>query len=254
MKENPLARHISLLELILRNENEMTLSELAEAASLPLATVHRLLRNLVETRLVAPGREHKKSYTVGPRMTRLLQFGIKESALKLNVEPVLKDLARELDETAYLARITGNSICPTLIVFPDSDMRGYVHPGSTMVVHAAASAKAILAYQSDATLKQFLAGSFHAYTARTLTSLSAVMEELGQVRQQGHAICDQEIGEGIVAHACPVIVNDEVVYSVSVIGPADRLGKRPLDEVIRQLRDAAKRLSDILQRSPGSGA
>lgn len=134
---------------------------------------------------------------------------------------VCDELAEKLHETCFISRLGQKTIRSIARRAPDQGHRLHVLPGAQLPAHAAASAKAILAFQPEEVLQRILGEDLPALTDRTKTDLDAVRAELEQVRRDGHAICDREIDPSVMAYACPVKVQGAgVLYSVGVTGRA----------------------------------
>ncbi|HEX2247080.1 MAG TPA: helix-turn-helix domain-containing protein, partial [Arthrobacter sp.] len=92
-------RAFELLELITNAGGEVTLSELSSFTSLPLPTIHRLLRTLVSLGYVR--QLANRRYSLGPRLIRLGEVANKQ--LGSLARPHLKNLVETLGESANMA-------------------------------------------------------------------------------------------------------------------------------------------------------
>jgi len=130
---------------------------------------------------------------------------------------------------------------------PDVRWRGYVQPGIEMPVNAAASAKAIMAYQDHATLAQALAQPLPIVTANTRNDAAWVESELQAVRARGYATCIGEIDEGLAAIAVPVTLPDGMVlHALAMTGPLQRIMNERLPERIDALNATGAALAKAL--------
>ena len=130
---------------------------------------------------------------------------------------------------------------------PDTPWRGFVLPGKHMPPHAAASAKAILAFQSDATIDAALAPPLPKLASRTRTDPAMIREEYEAVRKQGYATCLAEIDDGLAALGVPVPVPHlGVVYSLGVTGPLQRVVDKDLLHLVGIMQEHAARVSAAL--------
>ena len=230
------------------NTSGLALTELAECCQLPAATTYRILQGLLDANLimVRPGRN--KEYVVGPRLFRLLHAGIGDSWLHTAAQPVLDGLVQELNETCFVTQLVGKKVISIAWAVPESGLRNKVYPGDVMPPHAAASAKAILAYQADALVPHILAVR-ERFTRQTKTELARIKEEYVRVRRDGFAMCWGEMDEGLGAIACPVEVEGlGVQYAVAVTGLTKRLERRPIKETVALLKQAAAQLRHCIER------
>jgi DNA-binding IclR family transcriptional regulator len=161
--------------------------------------------------------------------------------------PHLETLSTRLGETSYLCRIVGHRIQVVTSEAPEAHWRSYVQPNIEMAPHAAASAKAILAFQDDAIIDRALAEPLHPLTAYTVTDPAAVRRTYAKVRKDGFATCVSEIDEGLGAVGVPVgELGGRILYSLGLTGPVQRIMGDGLQERIAGLRAAAADLSATL--------
>ena len=248
-RQRPLERYLAALETIAAaNTSGLALTELAKCCRLPAATTYRILQGLLDANLimVRPGRS--KEYVVGPRLFRLLHAGIGDSWLQMAAQPILDQLVERLNETCFVTQLVGKKVISIAWTAPESGLRNKVYPGDVMPPHAAASAKAILAYQADAFVPYIL-GARERFTRQTKTELARIKEEYVRVRRDGFAMCWEEMDEGLGAIACPVAVEGlGVQYAVAVTGVTNRLEKRPIKETVALLKQAAAELRHCIER------
>ena len=244
--EGPLERYLRILEIAAGFSGGIGLSSLAEILELPKTTAHRLAHNLVETGILAL--DEGGRYRLGERFARLAYAGRPDEWIQSVGHTLLRDLADATGQACFIARLTDNKIRSVALVAPDTLVRAYVLPGRELWPHAAASAKAILAYQSAAVLKAVLPSPLPLLTDRTKTRLRDLQAELESVRAQGVALCVGEDVEGFAGIACPVLrPGFDVLYSVGVTGTIETLINRRRGEFEQRLRDCAARLSRIFE-------
>ena len=230
------------------NTSGLALTELAQCCQLPAATTYRVLQGLLGAGLIMVRPGGSKEYVVGPRLFRLLHAGIGDSWLQMAAQPALNRLAQALDETCFVTQLVGKKVISIAWTVPESGVRDKVYPGDVMPPHAAASAKAILAYQADALVPLFL-GVRERFTRQTKLELARIREEYIRVRRDGFAGCWGEMGEGLGAIACPIAVEGlGVQYAIAVTGLTNRLEKRPIKETVALLKQAAIELRHGIAR------
>ncbi len=247
----PIERYLQILEVVSASARGLTLTDIAGLTGLPKATAHRLTKSLVEAGALATDDTWYKTFRIGGRMWRMLQLGMNPDTVAAYAQIVLDGLAAELGETCYIVRLGQGRIRSIARSAPDQGHRLHVVPGNELPAHAAASAKAILAFQPDEVVSRFLDGPLEALTGRTKISAEEVRRELAEVRERGHAICDREIDDGVMAYACPVDLGSAgVIYAVGVTGPCVRLQRRAPEEWIEALHAAAGRFAQMLGSLP----
>lgn len=230
----------------------LSLSEVAERCMLPVGTAHRLLQNLHRAGIVATAGTSRKDYLLGERLLRLLHAGSDNAWLQISVQPVLDDLANKFAETCFVTRLVGHQVISMAWAAPAKGLQGYVFPGHVMPPHAAASAKAILAFQSPEIVKKALAGKLPKLTPKTKVTRADIEREYAAVRATGYAACWNEMDVGLGALAVPIRIQGVgIIYSLGISGLIDRLTRLPEPAIIESLRTAAEALSRTLRdRSP----
>jgi len=244
----PLERYFRALESIAVSADGLSASDVAECCNLPVATAHRLLQNLQRSELIASSGGTRKEYQLGDRLLRLLHAGSDTGWLSISVQPVLDKLADELADTCYLARLVGHRVTSVAWAPPSGGLRAYVVPGHALAPHVAASAKAILAFQSKDVVDKALAEPLAKLTVKTKTARKAVDQDYRAIRKDGYATCWDEMEIGMGAIAVPIrLPGVGVMYSLGVAGLIDRLKRRPLSETVEWLRSAAEPIARTLQ-------
>ena len=249
----PLERYFSVLEAVATASSDIRLSDIAEICRLPPSTIHRILGALIKSGAVRPkGDKNQKSggFVLGERLLRLVLSGSDAGKLRVAAQPLLDDLARRLGETCYLVKLCGLDILSIAWAAPANGLQSYVVPGDALPAHAAATAKATLAFQKEDVVSKILTEPFAQFTPVTKTDPVQIYEELSQVRNSGYAICWNEIEMGLVAVACPVMINGlGGIYSVGVTGLIQRMQAKFPAGYIPPLKETAERLSSVITYS-----
>lgn len=250
----PLERYAHILEILSRFPDGLSLTEISGLAQLPKGTTHRMLKALSEIGYAAGGRG-RVSYRLGARLLHMLHLGHAPSWIGTLVEPVLLALVQEFGETAFLAKLVGFEVVSAGMVVPKPTDRSFVHPGRVMPPNAAASAKAIMAFQPEKMLAQAFAHQPPVrYTPNTCVELRQLKRQYAHVRTQGYALCVDELDPGVMSVATPVRMEEVgVFYSVGLVGLQPRLSKFPTRHLVAGLKTAAESIA-ILVRSRRSQA
>src|ERR1700728_629438 len=134
-------RAFDLLEMLADAGGAVGLSELAATSGLPLPTVHRLMRTLVNRGYVR--QEASRRYTLGSRLIRLGE--VSSRMLGSWLRPFLAQLVRQTGETANLAMLDGDEVVYIAQVPSPHSMRMFTEPGRRVRPHCTAVGKALLA-------------------------------------------------------------------------------------------------------------
>lgn len=235
-------RTFELLELMADAGGEVALSELAEKSGLPLPTIHRIIRTLVNSGYAR--QQPSRRYALGPRLIRLGETASR--ALGSWARPYLAELTEVTGESANMAVLDGAQIVYVAQVPSPHSMRMFTEVGRRVDAHATAVGKAVMATMPADEVTQLLSRTaMNPQTERTITDVEAMQEELGRIRKQGYAIDDgeQEVGVRCYAVAVP---GAPAGAGISISGPEGRMTRIATDEIIPLMQRLARDLSTEL--------
>src|SRR5689334_22381716 len=134
-------RAFGLLETMADHGGTMGLSQLAAESGLPLPTIHRLLRTLVDLGYLR--QDTSRQYVLAPRLIRLGESS--STMLHVWARPHLERLVAQLGESANLAMLDGDEIVYVAQAQSRRSMRMFTEVGRRVLPHCTAVGKAILA-------------------------------------------------------------------------------------------------------------
>ncbi len=227
-------------------------TEIAERVGLPKPTVHGLLRTLEAHDLVAQDTDTGK-YSLGPGVLQLGNAYLDGSELRARSLRWAESLAQRAGEAVWVATLSGSRVIVLHHVFRPDNTVQILEVGAAIPWHACALGHAIVAYLPDAQRTRALAADLAPLTGKTKTTRAALTRALGQVRQRGYAVEDQEATVGDAGIAAPIVSREGVVAgAIGVVGAADRLLARGTrDELVRLVGEAARAVSRDLGASRG---
>jgi IclR family transcriptional regulator, acetate operon repressor len=232
-------RAFDLLEMLADAGGALGLSEVATASGLPLPTVHRLMRTLVNVR-----QEASRRYTLG---SRLIWLGETSSRLLGTwLRPFLAQLVRETGETANLAMLDGDEVVYLAQVPSPHSMRMFTEPGRRVRVHCTAVGKAMLAELPPGQARSLLERSeMPASTPTTITDPDLLLAHLEVIRKQGYAVDEgeQEVGVRCFAVAVP---DAPAPMAISTSGPQARMTDEAAARIVPALKHTALELSKAM--------
>ncbi|MFF8771075.1 IclR family transcriptional regulator [Kitasatospora sp. NPDC015120] len=239
-------RAFQLLEALADAGGVATLSELSTSSGLPMPTIHRLVRTLVQQGYVR--QDATRRYTLGPRLIRL---GETAGRLLGNwARPYLAELMEATGETANLAVLEGGEVVYVGQVQSRRSMRTFTEVGRRVQPHCTGVGKALLAQLPAEEARAVLGpGPLPALTPHTVTDPQELMRRLAGAREHGYVVDDQEqeIGVRCIALAVP---GSPTPAALSVSGPEARI--RALEEragaasLVPVMQGIAARLGQVL--------
>lgn len=236
-------RAFGLLETLADAGGAMGLSQLAHASGLPLPTIHRLLRTLVDLGYLR--QESSRQYVLGPRLIRLGEAS--SHLLSIWARPHLARLADDLGESANLAMLDGDEIVYVAQVQSRQSMRMFTEVGRRVLPHCTAVGKAIMADMPPEQVREILKRTgMPRHTPTTVTDPEEFARQLAVAARVGYATDEgeQETGVRCVAVAVP---DAPTRLALSVSGPAGRMTEELVERAVPLLVDAGKQLSADLR-------
>lgn len=233
-------RTFGLLEALADSDHPLGVSELAGGSGLPFATVHRLLRTLVDLGYVRQDASH--TYSLGSGLVRLGRRAA--NGLAARSRPLLEETATELGESVNLATLEGDRVVYLVHVPGSRSMRMFTEVGSRVAAHSTGVGKAMLAQlPADVTQALLHRTGMPPATEFTITDPGDFVAALRTISRQGYAVDEQEQELGVrcvavaVAGATPPL-------AVSVSGPTVRMTTDLLARAVPCLRRAADAITE----------
>ncbi|MEO6821527.1 MAG: IclR family transcriptional regulator [Candidatus Nanopelagicales bacterium] len=234
-------RAIALLEAVSEGPPEgEPVALLAQRCNLNRATAWRLLATLEANGLVhVDPTTHR--YSIGLTVARLASAS-SVVGLTRRAYAVLERLSKRTNETADLAVPQRLSLTYVAEVAPPSVLSAN-WLGRHVPLHATSSGKALLAWLPEVELLPVLEQPLTRYTATTITSKSALREELDATRRRGYGTCRGELEETLYGVSAPLLdQRDRPFAVVSIWGPRARVPESRFPELGLLAQEAAEEI------------
>lgn len=237
-------RTLSVLTALAAHPTGLTLKGLQGEVGIPMPTLHRLL-GVLEARGWASRSPSTKRYTVGPEARRLATSTVPGDEHAPALAPLV-EAGRATGETVFMTRMVDERIVCVALVEAVHPLRLFVRHGQEMPMHAAASARAILAFHDlDLVERLLTATPRQAFTPATMREVNRVIDHLDVVRQRGFDVSVDELDDGVWAFGAPVF--DElgrVEAAVTLAAAASRMeGERTRIDAAATIVRTAESLS-----------
>lgn len=246
-----LDRTVGILQALADAPTDLGPGEIAQRLSLHKSTIHRLLASLERygyiRRQPATGK-----YGLGLKLFELGSRAVARLNLHGYAQPLLEELVAETGETAHLAVMDRGQMVSVVIAESPRTVRTPATVGRRTPMHCTAVGKAMLAALPEPTVAALLQNyPLKAYTRRTLITRAALMADLDKIRKRRYAVDDEEIEEGLRCVGAAVRNHSgSVIASISIAGPAFRLGRSRVPTLARAVVAIADRLSVSLGYHP----
>lgn len=242
-------RALRVLRVFETAPGELGVTEIAGQVGLSVSTTHRLVRALVAGGLLRQDPRTER-YQLGPSLV-VLGRRAEETLGYSRAQPVLEELARSTGESVNLGIRSGSDVLVVLDVASEQPLRFSQAPGTRIPLHTSAMGKCLLAFTDDPARAVESLPTLDPVTERTITSPTALLDELDRTRKRGWALNDEERNPGVRAVAAPVIGGEgQAIAAIAVQGPAVRLSKRQLPDVAKELEAATGRVAPLLASTP----
>ncbi|MEU2200414.1 IclR family transcriptional regulator C-terminal domain-containing protein [Isoptericola sp. NPDC019482] len=243
-----LDRGLAVIRAFGAERPSLTLSDVARVTGLSRASARRFLHTLVDLGYV---RTDGREFALRPAVLDLGYAYLSSLTLPEVATPHLERLSQEVGESSSVAVLDGADIVYVARVATHRIMAAAIRVGTRFPAFATSMGRAILAHVPDGERDAFLAAvELPALTARTVTTPAALRAELDRAREQGWALVDQELEEGLRSVAAPLHdARGDVVAAVNVSAPVRRGDVAEIrDDIVPPLLAAAKRIEDDLMR------
>ncbi len=252
-RPNSIEKALEILMAFAPYNQEMGTGEISRRLGLHKATASRILRTLVDKGFLQQDPESRK-FTLGPAVSdlgRAYNSGL-SSNLVLVAKPHIDRLRSDLAETAVLEVLSGESTVMAYVAEGPQRVRIAGTVGDRLPAHAAAGAKAILAFSPLAVVEKAIGEELLAFTPHTITTREEYVKELETVRRRGYSLDREEIDVGINAVGAPVFDRQgRAVAAVVVAGPAQRVSGDEGSEPVRKVKEVAAAISARLHHGGG---
>jgi IclR family acetate operon transcriptional repressor len=236
-----------VLEAFSRNpEAPISLDDATQAVKLAKTTVHRLLYSMKKIGYVEQD-ERTGDYRLAAKFFELGRAVLPFQRVAALAKPLLENLRLRCGESVHVAVLDKGLLTYIAVIESQNPYRCAAAPGEYSYAHSTALGKCLLASLPETEIDQVIAQHGLPKLARnTITSGTALLEHLRQVRQDGIAVNNEENIDGVICVAAPIYDKDgHTIAAVSVSGPAIRM-QSMIDDVKQEVRRVAGRISAML--------
>lgn len=248
-KANAVQKALDILLAFTPDNKEMGPTKLSKKLSLHKATTSRIMFDLASKGFLQQNPQTKRfslgrsALDIGKAITTSLNSNLVPIA-----KPHIDDLRATIGETVVLEIFTGTETFMGYIAEGPQHVRLAGTLGDRLPVHAAAGAKAVLAFLSAESVTRIVGDDLPPLTPNTITDPHLFGDELEHIRRRGFSFDNEEIDIGIRAVAATVSNHhNEPVAAIVVAGPSHRIPKGDDSSLLSSLKEAAARVTGELQ-------
>ena len=239
-----LSRGIAVLRLLGQSDAPLGVHTIARALGLVPSTCLHILRVLVEEQLLSVDAETKK-YTVGTGLVTLARTAMRQHTFSAAVQTDLDELSRLHGATAIGVEARGlDQMMVVALARAPSLLQLHVEIGSRFPALISATGRCVAAF-CDAPWPE-IRKRFEALRWDSPPTLSVWRDEVKAARAHGYAIDNGQYIQGVSIVAAPVMMPDDTINAIVMVGLRDRMTEAGLTKLGEELHRHAVRLSRTL--------
>ena len=241
------ARGLAVIRAFNAEAPRQTLTEVARRCGLTRAGARRILLTLETLGYV---KSDGRLFALTPKILDLGFAYLSSQPLWQFAEPVMQALVAEMKESCSAAVLEGDDIVYVLRVPARKIMSINLGLGSRLPAWCTSMGRMLLASLDAQQLEQQLARvRLQALTPRTVPHLDELRQRIATAREQGWCLVNQELEEGLVSLAAPVV--DRQGQAIAALNISAQVNRTPpeilLEQGLPRLLEAARSISRLLQ-------
>ncbi|WP_433217298.1 IclR family transcriptional regulator domain-containing protein [Dactylosporangium sp. CS-047395] len=226
-----LERGLAVIRAFDATRPELTLSEVATLTDMTRAAARRFLLTLTELGYV---RSDGRQFSLTPRVLELGYAYLSGLSLPAIAEPHLEALVAEVNESSSVSVLDGTDIVYVARVPTSRIMTVMISVGTRFPAYATSMGRVLLAGLSPADLDAYLAAvKPEPLTPHTVATPADLRTAIERARDQGWALVDQELEEGLRSVAAPI--HDRTGRVVAALNLSTAASRRDAAAVRRDL-------------------
>lgn len=241
-----LTRGLDVIRAFSADRPAMTLTEVAERAGMNRAAARRFLLTLVKE---GYAETQGRNFRLRPKVLELGRSVLPTMTFGDVAQPLLDDLAEELDETCYISVLDDQAVVYILRASGRRLIGVNLEVGSRTPAWLMSSGRVLAAALPPAERKAWLAQvKLEKRTERTIRTKAALAKAMAEVEDQGWCVVDEEYEIGMRSLSVPIRGrNGHVFAALNVTCPSSRVSAAMMNGPFRTaLQTFAGHISDAM--------
>jgi DNA-binding IclR family transcriptional regulator len=229
--ESVLHKHLRLLQAFDTLRPFLTLTEMADAAGMPLSTAHRLASELEREGLLE--RMPDRTYRLGLRLWEFASRTPGALGLRELARPWLEAVHVRIRQHTQLGVLAGHDVVFIERMSTRDAVLNATLIGGRTPLPVSSSGLVLLAHAEPRLVDEVIAAGWPALTPATIRGAEALRTKLRHVRADGFAVADGQIHLESRGIAVPVMGPHQVVYAaIGVVVANDGTSPQPAIELL----------------------
>lgn len=231
----------SILELLSRGKEHLSISEIAKSLNLNKSTVFNIVYTLRDLNIL---NQNSNGFSFGTKLYVLGKSAEKGSELIRNLHPYLEEISRATSLSAFLGMRSGLKAIIVDKSDSSTDLKVSSEIGTQIPLVAGAHGKAFLSMLSEENVKELLDSTeLKPFTPFSCLDKATYMEMIKEVKEQGFATDKEEYIEGLRAMAIPLNINrGHLQIAIWIVGLKSQLREEHINSYSKLLIDRAQRI------------
>jgi IclR family pca regulon transcriptional regulator len=198
-----LERGLAVIGAFGPDRSSLTLTQVAEITGLNRAAARRFLLTLVDLGYM---RSDVRRFSLSPKVLELGFAYLSGLSLPQLALPLMEDLVAHVDESSSISVLDGQDIVYVVRVPTTRIMSVTISIGTRFPAFCTSMGRVLLAAKSPGQLDDYLGTvTLGARTTRTVCNADALCTILEQVAEQGFALVEQELEDGMRRDVLPAL-------------------------------------------------
>ena len=247
-----LERGLAILGCFTPKRPVLGIADIADDLGMSRSTTHRYVITLVALGFLEQGASRK--YRLGLRVTDLGMSALNSTGLREHSRPYLEELRQRTSYTVNLSVLDGGEIL--YVDRARSFRRGQnkidlnLRPGSRLPAYCTSMGKVLLANLPETEQRDLIGGmTLTRRGPNSITSKKALRTELEHILEEGMAVNDEELAQGLVSIAIPI--RGESGGVLAAINLAAHTSMISLEEMADQLQPQVVATADSISARLG---
>lgn len=211
-----LVKGLAVIQAFNKQQPKMTLSEVATSTGFSRAASRRFLQTLV---VEGYAKQEGKQFSLTAKILNLGFSYLSTQDIWQHGKPLMQQLVEQLNESCSAAVLEGDDVVYVARVATTKRIMSIsLNVGTRLPAFATSLGRVLLAELSDFELDKFLSRcEMKQHTDYTLTDKAQLIAKIGQVKQQGYCVVEQELELGLTSISVPVVDSTgSVVAALSI--------------------------------------
>lgn len=240
---------LEIIELLTGNQysDGVSISELSKELDLGKSTVHRIIETIEAKGYIHQDNDTKK-YHLSWKLFELGNSIPRRRNLFTMDTTLLQALCDKFQETVNMGVRVDDSVVTIHKINPTSSLIANLQIGTREALHATAMGKALMSQMTREEIVKLLGtGPYEQFTSKTIKDVDQLTENINIIRGRGYSLDDEEYSAGLTCISVPLKnYRNEIVAAISISGATIRMTEDKLNEIQKELKHVAERLSAYL--------